>query len=39
VHGIDRLWIADASVMPAIPNAPTNLATIMIAERVSGWID
>jgi hypothetical protein len=35
VHGIDRLWVADASVMPAIPAANTNLTTIVIAERIT----
>ena len=35
VHGIDRLWVADASVMPAIPAAGTNLTTIVIAERIT----
>ncbi len=23
VHGIDGLWVADASVMPTVPSAPT----------------
>ena len=35
VHGIDRLWVADASVMPAIPAANTNLTAIVIAERIA----
>jgi len=35
VHGIDRLWVADASVMPAIPAANTDLTTIVIAERIA----
>ena len=35
-HGIDRLVVADASVMPEIPAANTNVPTIMIAEQVSG---
>jgi choline dehydrogenase len=35
VHGIDRLWVADASVMSAIPAANTNLTTIVIAERIT----
>jgi choline dehydrogenase len=35
VHGIDRLWVADASVMPTIPAANTNLTTIVIAERIA----
>jgi choline dehydrogenase len=38
VHGIDRLWVADASIMPDIPAANTNLTVVMIAERVAGWI-
>ncbi|MDB5873759.1 MAG: hypothetical protein JWQ07_3201 [Ramlibacter sp.] len=32
VHGIDNLFVADASVMPVIPSANTNLPTIMLAE-------
>jgi choline dehydrogenase len=38
VHGIDRLWVADASIMPEIPSANTNLPTIMLAERISAWL-
>ena len=34
-HGVDRLVVADASVMPEIPAANTNLPTIMLAEHVS----
>jgi choline dehydrogenase len=35
VHGAEGLWIADASVMPDIPSANTNLPTIMVAERIA----
>ena len=35
VHGIDGLTIADASIMPTIPTATTNLPTIMVAEHIS----
>jgi choline dehydrogenase len=35
VHGIDGLTIADASIMPNIPIATTNLPTIMVAERIA----
>ena len=38
VHGIKNLHVADASIMPAIPSANTNLPAIMIAERVACWI-
>jgi choline dehydrogenase len=38
VHGINGLWVADASVMPAIPAANTNLSTIVIAERLALWL-
>jgi choline dehydrogenase len=38
VHGIEHLYVADASIMPAIPSANTNLPTIMIAERIASWL-
>ena len=38
VHGIDRLRIADASVMPTIVSGNTNAPTLMIAERASRFI-
>jgi choline dehydrogenase len=34
-HGIDGLVVVDASVMPEIPAANTNIPTIMVAEQVS----
>lgn len=39
VHGIGGLYIADASIMPSITRAPTNLTTMAIGERVSHFID
>jgi len=38
VRGTQRLWIADASIMPTIPSGNTNAATAVIAERVSDFI-
>ena len=38
LHGLDNLWVVDASVMPVVPRANTNGTTIMIAERVADWI-
>jgi choline dehydrogenase len=38
VHGVERLRVVDASVMPRICRAPTNLTTIAIAERAAQLI-
>ncbi|MDQ3945307.1 MAG: GMC family oxidoreductase, partial [Actinomycetota bacterium] len=38
VYGVEQLFVADASVMPAIPSANTNLPTIMLAERIAAWL-
>jgi choline dehydrogenase len=35
VHGVDALHVVDASVMPTIPRAPTNLSSIAIGERAA----
>lgn len=39
VYGIGSLKIVDASVMPDCIRANTNCTTMMIAERVSDWIN
>jgi len=36
--GARGLWLADASVMPSVPRANTNLPTLMIGERVADFI-
>jgi choline dehydrogenase len=38
VFGIGGLLVADASIMPTIPRANTNLATIAVAERIADWL-
>jgi choline dehydrogenase len=35
VHGFDNLFVADASVMPTIPRANTNLPVLAVAERIA----
>jgi choline dehydrogenase len=38
VRGIDGLWVADASIMPTIPQGNTNATCIMIGERASDLV-
>lgn len=38
VLGADGLLVADASIMPTIPRANTNLSTIAVAERIADWL-
>lgn len=38
VHGVKGLSVVDASIMPTIPAANTNLPTLMLAERCSAWL-
>jgi len=37
-RGVDNLVVADASIMPYVPRANTNLTSIMIGERIGEWI-
>ncbi|MHB8574062.1 MAG: GMC family oxidoreductase N-terminal domain-containing protein, partial [Dehalococcoidia bacterium] len=38
VHGIEGLVVADASIMPTVPRANTNLTSIVIGERIAEWL-
>jgi len=38
VHGLDNLWVADASVVPMVPHANTNLTAILIGEQLSDFL-
>lgn len=38
VHGIQNLYVADASIMPSIPRANTNIPALVVAERIASWL-
>ena len=38
VHGMQNLWVGDASIMPTVSHANTNLTSIMIGERLSDFV-
>ena len=38
VHGVEGLFVIDASIMPTVPAANTNVPTIMVAERCVAWL-
>lgn len=38
VHGMENLWVGDASIMPTVSHANTNLTSIMIGERLSDFV-
>ncbi|WP_210490242.1 GMC family oxidoreductase [Microvirga antarctica] len=38
VHGIERLRVADASIMPTMPASNTNAACLMIGEKAAAMI-
>jgi choline dehydrogenase len=38
VLGFENLYVVDASAIPEIPSANTNLTTVALAERVAGWL-
>ena len=38
VHGVDRLYVADASIIPVIPSANLNCPSMMIGEKASDHV-
>jgi choline dehydrogenase len=38
VHGVEGLWVADASAMPTVPSAPTHLTTVVVATRIAAAV-
>lgn len=37
-NGVDRLWVADASIMPRLISGNTNAPSIMIGERCAAFV-
>jgi choline dehydrogenase len=37
-HALEQLVVADASIVPGVPRANTNLTSIMIGEMVGEWL-
>ena len=38
VHGLDNLWVADASIMPEVVHANTNATVYVIGERLAEFL-
>jgi choline dehydrogenase len=38
VRHVEGLWVGDASLMPTIPSAHTNLTVLMMGERFGEWM-
>lgn len=38
MHGVDNLYVSDASIIPTVPHSATNVSVVMIAEKASDFI-
>ena len=38
IHGVDRIVVADVSLMPQIPRANTNIPAVVIGERIAKFL-
>jgi choline dehydrogenase len=38
IHGLDNAYVADASIMPAIPRANTNIPALVVGEQIARWL-
>jgi choline dehydrogenase len=38
VHGVDNLWVADASAMPSSPSGNIACAVVVVAEKAADLI-
>jgi choline dehydrogenase len=38
VHGLDNCYVADASIIPTIPRANTNIPALVVGLRITSWL-
>ncbi len=38
VHGLDNAYVADASIIPVIPRANTNMPALVVGLRIAQWL-
>jgi choline dehydrogenase len=38
IHGLENAYVADASIIPVIPRANTNVPALVVGERIARWI-
>ena len=38
VHGVDNLYVADASIIPVVPRANTNIPALVVGERIAAGL-
>jgi choline dehydrogenase len=38
IHGLENAYVADASIMPVIPRANTNIPALVVGERIARWL-
>lgn len=38
VHGLDNAYVADASIIPVIPRANTNMPALVVGLRIAHWL-
>jgi choline dehydrogenase len=38
VHGLQGLRVADASIMPVVPRANTNIPSVVVGERIAAFM-
>jgi choline dehydrogenase len=38
IHGLDNCYIGDASIMPVVPRANTNIPALVVGLRMASWL-